>query len=102
MFKGKKMAGHLGAVRVTTQNLKVVSTDVERGLILIHGAVPGPASGWVLVRDAVKRKLPKDVPFPAGLRQSATPAAEAPQVEDSQVDEAQVDGTSGDAAENQE
>ena len=102
VFKGKKMAGHLGAKRRTTQNLKVVSTDVERGLILIHGAVPGPASGWVLVRDAVKRKLPKDVPFPAGLRQSATPVAEEPQVEDSQVDEAQVNETSGDAAENQE
>ncbi len=97
VFKGKKMAGHLGAKRRTTQNLKVVSTDVERGLILVHGAVPGPASGWVLVRDAVKRKLPKDVPFPAGLRQSATPVAEEPQVEESQVDE-----TSGDAAENQE
>jgi large subunit ribosomal protein L3 len=101
VFKGKKMAGHMGAVRVTTQNLKVVSTDAERGLILVHGAVPGPASGWVLVRDAVKRALPKDVPFPAGIRQSAAAAAEQPQAEESQVDEAQVEDT-GDSAGNQE
>ncbi len=97
VFKGKKMAGHMGAKRVTTQNLKVVSTDLERGLILVHGAVPGPASGWVLVRDAVKRARHADAPFPAGIRQSAAPVAEQAQVEESQVDE-----TSGDAAENQE
>ncbi len=97
VFKGKKMAGHLGATRVTTQNLRIVSTDVERGLILVRGAVPGPASGWVLIRDAVKRKLPADVPFPAGLRKSSAPVAEEPQ-----VDEAQVEENSGDAAENQE
>ena len=97
VFKGKKMAGHLGATRVTTQNLRIVSTDVERGLILVRGAVPGPASGWVLIRDAVKRKLPADVPFPAGLRKANTPVAEEPQVEEAQVEE-----NSGDAAENQE
>jgi large subunit ribosomal protein L3 len=93
VFKGKKMAGHLGAVRVTTQNLKVVATDAERGLLLVHGAVPGPASGWVLVRDAVKRKRPDNVPYPAGLRQSNAPAAEQA---------APAEETSGDAAENQE
>ena len=60
-FKNKKMAGHLGVERVTTQNLRVVQTDVERGLILVEGAVPGVAGGWIYVRDAVKRKLPKDV-----------------------------------------
>ena len=80
VFKGKKMAGHLGDERITTQNLKVVSTDVERGLILIVGSVPGAPGGYVLVKDAVKRRLPKDVPFPAGLKGAAggeTAAAES-------------------------
>ena len=67
VFKGKKMAGQMGNKQVTTQNLKVVSTDEQRGLILIRGAVPGAEGGWVLVKDAVKKKLPEDVPFPAGL-----------------------------------
>src|SRR5215469_9341661 len=67
-FKNKKMAGHLGDARVTTQNLEVVQTDGERGLIMIRGAVPGAAGGWVLIRDAVKRKPPKNLPFPAALR----------------------------------
>jgi large subunit ribosomal protein L3 len=68
-FKNKKMAGHLGVERVTTQNLKVVQTDVERGLILIEGAVPGNAGGWIHIKDAVKRKLPADVPMPGKFRQ---------------------------------
>jgi large subunit ribosomal protein L3 len=68
VFKGKKMAGHMGAQRVTTQNLEVVRTDAERGLILIKGAVPGAKGSWIYVRDAVKRTLPKDVPHPAALR----------------------------------
>lgn len=68
VFKGKKMAGHLGDEQVTTQNLKVVSTDAERGLILVKGSVPGAEGSWVLVKDAVKRKLPEGVPFPAGLK----------------------------------
>ena len=70
-FKNKKMAGHLGVERVTTQNLRVVQTDVERGLILVEGAVPGVAGGWIYVRDAVKRKLPKDVPMPGKFREAA-------------------------------
>ncbi|MCB5175631.1 50S ribosomal protein L3 [Microvirga lenta] len=79
-FKNKKMPGHLGVERVTTQNLRVVSTDVERGLILVEGAVPGVAGGWIFVRDAVKRKLPKDVPMPGAFRSNgdnAVPAAPA-------------------------
>jgi len=64
VFKGKKMAGHMGDVRVTTQNLEVVETDKERGLVLVRGAVPGSKGGWVLVRDAVKRPLPKEAPKP--------------------------------------
>ncbi|MBI2235800.1 MAG: 50S ribosomal protein L3 [Magnetospirillum sp.] len=77
VFKGKKMAGHMGDVQVTTQNLKVVSTDADRGLILVKGSVPGSDGSWVLVNDAVKRKLPDGVPFPAGVKAAATPAAEA-------------------------
>jgi large subunit ribosomal protein L3 len=68
VFRGKKMPGHLGDVRVTTQNLRVVSTDAERGLIMIEGAVPGAEGGYVLIKDAAKRPAPKDVPFPAALR----------------------------------
>ena len=68
VFKGKKMAGHMGDKRVTTQNLEVVQTDKERGLILVRGAVPGSKGGWVLVRDAVKRPLPKDAPKPGSFR----------------------------------
>jgi large subunit ribosomal protein L3 len=66
-FKGKKMAGHLGVERVTTQNLEIVRTDAARGLILIKGAVPGADNGWVEVRDAAKGKPHKDAPKPAGL-----------------------------------
>jgi large subunit ribosomal protein L3 len=77
-FPGKKMAGHMGDRRVTTLNLKVVSTDAERGLIMIRGAVPGAEGGFVLVRDAVKRKAPEGLPFPAALRgaPAAAPTAE--------------------------
>ncbi len=70
-FPNKKMAGHMGATRVTTQNLKVVGTDADRGLILIKGAVPGSEGGWVLVRDAVKRKAPADLPFPGKVKVAA-------------------------------
>ena len=76
VFKGKKMAGHLGAVRVTTQNLQVVKTDADRGLILVKGAVPGSKGGWVTVKDAVKKAAPAGIPLPAAVR-SAAPAAEA-------------------------
>jgi large subunit ribosomal protein L3 len=67
-FKGKKMAGHYGVERVTTQNLQVVRTDADRGLILVRGAVPGAKGGWVMLRDAVKRSLPKDAPKPGAFR----------------------------------
>jgi large subunit ribosomal protein L3 len=80
VFKGKKMAGHMGAVRVTTQNLEVVKTDADRGLVFIKGAVPGSKGGWVTVKDAVKKKAPEGLPFPAGIKAAATeaPAEEAP------------------------
>jgi large subunit ribosomal protein L3 len=85
VFKGKKMAGHMGDKRVTVQSQKIHSTDDERGLILVQGAVPGAKNGWVTIKDSVKRKLPTDLPFPAALRavEEATPAVEdaAPQAE---------------------
>ena len=67
-FKNKKMPGHMGVDRITTLNLKVVQLDVERGLILVEGAVPGAKGGWITVRDAVKKALPKDAPKPGKFR----------------------------------
>ena len=77
VFKGKKMAGHMGAARVTVQNLEVVRTDVDRGLIMIKGAVPGAKGGWVMVKDAVKKPVPENVILPAALRSAAKEAAAA-------------------------
>ena len=81
VFKGKRMAGHMGDVRVTTQNIVVVSTDPETGLIVLKGAVPGAPGAWVRITDAVKRNAPKDLPFPAALKgtkksEPATPEAQ--------------------------
>jgi large subunit ribosomal protein L3 len=66
-FKNKKMAGHLGGERVTTQNLEIAGVDAEKGLLLVKGAVPGAKDGYVLVRDAVKRRRHADAPYPAAL-----------------------------------
>ena len=71
VFKGKKMAGHMGAERVTVQNLSIVRTDPEQGLLLVSGAVPGSKGGWVEIIDAVKTDRPEDAPYPAGLRGGA-------------------------------
>ena len=76
-FKNKKMPGHLGVDRVTTLNLKVVQTDVERGLVLVEGAVPGAKGGWITVRDAVKKVPPKDLPKPGKFKAPAAEAAPA-------------------------
>ena len=73
VFKNKKMAGHMGDVRVTTLNLEVVRTDVERGLIMVKGAVPGSKGGWVLVRDAIKRAAPDTIPLPGSIRKVERP-----------------------------
>jgi len=78
VFKGKKMAGHMGAVRVTTQNLQVVKTDAERGLLMIKGAVPGSKGGWVTIKDSVKKAAPEGLSMPAAIRAAAS---EAPAVE---------------------
>ena len=79
-FKNKKMPGHMGVDRITTLNLRVVQTDVERGLILVEGAVPGSKGGWIAVRDAVKKVLPKDAPKPGKFRlvEGGDQAAAAP------------------------
>ena len=79
VFKGKKMAGQMGNEKVTTQNLVVVKTDVERGLVMVRGAVPGSKGGWVLVRDAVKKSLPKDAPKPGAFRKGAGAEAQKEQ-----------------------
>ena len=74
VFKGKKMAGHLGSVRVTTQNLEVIKTDADRGLIMVKGAVPGSKGGWVMIKDAAKKPTPDNVILPAALRSAAAEA----------------------------
>jgi large subunit ribosomal protein L3 len=76
-FKNKKMPGHMGVDRVTTQNLRVVQTDLNRGLILVEGAVPGVKGGYIYVRDAVKHPLPKDAPKPGAFRLKGDGAAKA-------------------------
>lgn len=89
VFKNKKMAGHLGDERVTTQNLVVVGIDEDENLLLVRGAVPGSAGGWVLVSDAVKKPLPEGAPKPAGLKGSAkkaTPAAQEEAVAEAAVE----------------
>ena len=77
VFKNKKMPGHLGAETVTTQNIVVVKTDTDRGLIMVKGSVPGVKGAWVSVRDAVKRKLPDSAPKPGAFKLSEAPAAPA-------------------------
>jgi large subunit ribosomal protein L3 len=76
-FKNKKMPGHMGVERVTTQNLRVVQIDAGRGLILVEGAVPGVSGGYIMVRDAVKRSLPKDAPVPGAFKVAEANGAEA-------------------------
>ncbi len=75
VFKGKKMAGHMGDRRVTVHNLEVVQTDAARGLILIRGAVPGAKGGYVLIRDAVRKPQPDGLPYPAAVKAAAGAAA---------------------------
>ncbi|MEM9141109.1 MAG: 50S ribosomal protein L3 [Pseudomonadota bacterium] len=114
VFKGKKMAGHMGAARVTIQNLEVVKTDVDRGLIMIKGAVPGSKGGWVTVRDAVKVAAPDGLPMPAAIRAAIEAAAEETaseevsaedvaedQVEAQAEDQVEADASAGDQAEAQ-
>ena len=87
VFKGKKMAGHMGNTRVTTQNIQVVSVDVERGLVLVKGAVPGPKGGWVTIKDAVKKPAYEGVILPAALRANEQAAIEAAEQAEAQLAE---------------
>jgi large subunit ribosomal protein L3 len=92
-FKNKKMAGHLGDERITTLNVEVAGIDAERGLIMVRGSVPGAKDGWVLVRDAIKRKAPEGLPYPAAFLETAPVApVEAAPVETAAV-EAAAPGT---------
>ncbi|MBT5435060.1 MAG: 50S ribosomal protein L3 [Rhodospirillaceae bacterium] len=84
VWKGKKMAGHMGDRHVTTQNLEVVATDTENSLIMIKGSIPGSKEGWILIADAVKIAAPADLPFPAALIEDAV-------VEEAVVEEAAVE-----------
>ncbi len=78
VFKNKKMAGHMGARNRTQQNLEIVRTDAERGLLFVKGSVPGHKGSWLLVKDAVKAPRPENLPYPAGLRQAANANTDAP------------------------
>ena len=101
VFKGKKMAGHMGAKRITTQNLEIVSTDNARGLILIKGAVPGSKGGYVRVFDSVKRKNDMELPFPAALVGGEAPTEEAP-LEETIAEGSPVDAPAEDAVTKEE
>jgi large subunit ribosomal protein L3 len=112
IFKGKKMAGHMGSARVTTQNLQVVRTDADRGLIMVKGAVPGNKGGWVTIKDAVKKPLPENLIYPAALRSAAeeakrmadaaaaeaTAAAEAAAKAAAEAEEAAIQAAAAEAA----
>ena len=96
-FKGKKMAGHYGQETVTQQNLTVFRVDIDRGLIMIKGAVPGHDGTWLKVSDAIKKTAPAETPFPGSFRKAGqvaaaapaeTPAAEAPATETAEGGEA--------------
>src|SRR5213078_3632628 len=97
-FKNKKMAGHLGAERVTTQSLRVVDADAERGILLIGGSVPGSEGGWVLIKDAAKRKAPEGLPFPAALRGDGSEAPPEAAEEPAAAQEPAAEGAEGPAA----
>jgi len=108
IFKGKKMAGHMGSARVTTQNLQVVRTDLDRGLIMIKGAVPGSKGAWVTVKDAVKKPASENTMYPAGLmslnkeaqRLAEEAAAAAAAAEATAAAEAAAEQAAMEAAEN--
>jgi len=100
VFKGKKMAGHMGAKQVTVQNLRVVSTDIEDGLIAVEGSVPGSRGSYVLLSDAIKKNAPDDLPFPAAIvgEEGADAAAEEAPAEEAAAEEAPAEETPAEEA----
>jgi large subunit ribosomal protein L3 len=105
VFKGKKMAGHMGAKKRTAQNLLVIGVDPDRGLLLIKGGVPGSKGGWVQIADSVKKALPTEAPYPAGTVATATQIVGEGEVEGTAMDEAaheaEVQAAENQASENQ-
>ncbi len=104
-FKGKKMAGHLGVETVTTQNLTIVRIDVERGLLLVKGAVPGSEGSYVKVSDAIKKALPEGAPKPGGFRKTgedksapAVEAASAPEPEETVIEPTEAEAPAAEAS----
>lgn len=94
VFKGKKMAGHMGAERVTMQNLQVVATDPEKGLIIVRGGIPGSKGGQILIRDALKKALPDNLPMPGAIRGGASVASEdEPDAVETEVEEIQAEAS---------
>ena len=98
VFKGKKMAGQMGAERVTTQNLEVVRIDPDRGLIMIKGSVPGSRGGWVMIRDSVKNALPSDAPMPGAFKMPAIGAEARETVSEPHSGETSVEPAASDSA----
>lgn len=90
VFKGKKMPGHMGARRRTTQNLKVVSIDEAQGFIMVSGNVPGAENSYVLIKDSVKKGNHPKAPFPAGVRKTEEPKQEAPAAEQPAAEQPQA------------
>jgi large subunit ribosomal protein L3 len=91
VFKGKKMAGHMGDRQRTQQNLEIVRTDAERGLLFVKGSVPGAKNGWLLVRDSVKLRAPEGLPYPGAILEKKAPVAdETPSVVEAAAEEAMV------------
>ena len=91
VFKGKKMAGHMGAANVTVQNLKVVKTESDEGYIYVRGAVPGPKGSWVLLKDSVKKSLPDDIPLPAALKNAKDEVKKDENISDDKNSEENID-----------
>jgi large subunit ribosomal protein L3 len=90
VFKGKKMAGHMGNTQVTTQNLRVVDVDSERGLVLLHGAVPGPKGAWITIKDAIKMPAPEGLIYPAATRAKIKDAEKAAEKAEQELAEVQA------------
>ena len=96
VFKGKKMAGQMGNRQRTIQNLQVVAADEDRGLIFIKGGLPGSKGSWISLKDAVKKALPSEAPYPAGLKgvhNTKNEDNKSSQIENTKLEEAPVEAS---------